>query len=193
MVASTLLLSLMLSIPFSAAQTLLEGGVKKVWTIPEAREEVFKGAQGVIDTWGFPTVDPNRQENFKAIALKKGIVANRQITVFNDKSYGVTEECSLETRYYDPVGALTMIQLDSTPGFSNDYCEMPFPSKALRYDYPSGRLIQAAFSTSEKNDYVYEADGSFLGHWLGAKCYNEDGSTCGWRRSFIEKSISRSK
>lgn len=177
----------------SYAGQVLQAGTTKVWSIQDAREEVFRGAKGTIDTWGFPSRDPDRAANLKAIAEKRSVSSGRKITVFDTKDYAVSAECSLESRYYDSSGELYLVQYNSSPSYSTEYCDQDFPIKSLRYDFPSGKLIQASFSPKRLDDYVYEADGSFLGHWLGSKCYNADGSICGYRRSFIEKTVSQPK
>lgn len=184
---SYIFLFLVLSLGSSWSEQTLQAGVTKAWTVDTAREEAFKGALPSIDTSSFSRVDPNGLENHMAIFKKQRRIGKRSITVFGTGNYAVCELCSLQSYYYDRSGVLTAVGFSDVPGFNSPECPDKKPiSRQYKHEYPSGELIYISLSVARHESYQFNHDGSLSSHWVGSKCYELDGSSCGIRMSYRE-------
>ena len=170
-----------------AQQREFTTGVSKSMSIDEARREAFREAQPWVDVSGFPTVDPNLLANRQQIQKGGGKVGDRVITVFKDGGYAVhllEEErlYSFASQYYASNGVLMAIEFD----VGNSYPSKSYKHAAVNlYPLKKGDLIGVGLHVSGQESYMFKPNGILTTHWLGDKCYQADGSSCGTRRAFI--------
>lgn len=167
------------------AEQPLRAGVSKIWSIDLARQEAFLNLQPKLNTSGFSQVDPYLLENRKAIQNHLAEFGNRHITVFSDGSYAYSELCSPIAYYYHSNGRLYGFDVNSSSSFNGASCpSAPYPHKSYKYLYPSGQVDLISLIIKPDESYSFNLNGSLFDHWIGSKCYNFDGSSCGTRQSF---------
>jgi hypothetical protein len=137
----------------------------------------------VIDVSSFQPVDPNYQQTLKAIAKHQLKLGTRTVTVFDDHSYSVLEECAPIVYYYTQKGELEAIQYPAT---SAPRCPSHYPNKDYKYSYPDGKLMQISLNAALGDNFVFLPDGQLAVHWKGNYCHEKNGSFCGTRHSFTE-------
>lgn len=184
-----LILSLLLSFPVvSFSEESLQAGISKVWTVDSARKEAFSDLKPWIDTNSLDPIDPNLIENKVSIKLKQRITPSHNfLTLFDEGLYAVAGLCQYTASYYSNSGRLLGIEYSSSSPYSDDHCSPVHPSKSYKYEYPSGKLISINLIVSSNESYTFDVDGTLYNHWIGNKCYEVDGKSCGTRKSFEEK------
>jgi hypothetical protein len=183
-----LLLLLSLTGVTYAQQREFVTGVSKSMTVDEARQEAFRTAKPWVDVSGFPTVDPNFLSNRHQVQKGGGKVGDRLITVFKYGQYSVhslKEEMSgpFVSQYFLSNGLLIAIEFDD----GGQHISKSYKHSAINNTpyFNKGQLIAINLSIGGKESYIFSTDGLMIAHWIGNKCYNTDGSSCGTRRSFI--------
>lgn len=84
-------------------------------------------------------------------------------------SYGVQyDDDPFHAYYYDLKGNLIQKDVKDKP-------RNTFPHKTISYD-AYGNIISISENVAPKEQYVYDADGSFKAHWIGNKCYDKNGN-----------------
>lgn len=173
-----------------AQQAPLQASATKTWTAETAREAVFQGVKGYIDTWGILPKDPDYKIHKANIKKASYLIGDMMITNFSIGGYATSKKCSTETLYYTSLGELESIDLKQYPSFESLECPSSFPSRAIRYSYPEGKLINAVFVAEKDNQFLYEPDGSLVSHWIKNKGFDAHGHFFGTRISHIERTIS---
>lgn len=136
-----LIFSIFLLICPAYAMTL-EGGVKKIETAQQARQEVF-----LKPIW---VIDPNPYKMYASKA-PDGYRAD-----YSDGSYSIASGNKMYD--YNAKNKLTYIAI-------SDKNVMDFPRKLSRYEYPSGKLVELTYGTSKSDGFIFATDGSLIGIW----------------------------
>lgn len=150
-----------------ASSKMITGEVQ--YSVNGVREEVLSSKPAPFDREKIRLniVDSNRVENL--ISLLKGVteLKDRILAYFSDGSYGVIyKDNPLEVFYYGNDGILTHNE-------KRDSAEYPYRS----YKYTTGgRLVNVGMRVSEDETFIYEPDGKLIAHWLGTRCYDENGN-----------------
>lgn len=142
---------------------------EKIFTeniVYEYDKEVFK--KELVDY----KKDSNYKMNIIAAKLGKTNLLNRVIVPFYAKKilygYGVIQKSDLKRcYYYTALGGLFIVEI-----FEKNYNDYPVVS--YQYD-TKGRLTSVVYSLSEFDEYMYSADGIFLGRWYKENYYNFKG------------------
>lgn len=156
----------------SAFSYTIKGAVS--YTVESARQIAFSGVKKQIDMSEYKNYfeDENFESNISAMAKNKTKYKNRKITKFSDGSYSIRYLNNYNvTYYYSDSGRLQSI----------DYNENgDFPLKSIKYK-DTGLLEAVALSVSSDEQYVFDAEGNFDGHWIGKNGYDENGNFFGTR------------
>lgn len=155
----------------------LSGQVSENWTIEKARQEAFKHVPQNID---FTKYAPQNSFHYQVLEAKKNKIShisNCEIEFFDDDTYAIRENESLEGLYYDENGNLTGLH------FENGHS---YPKITYKYLYPDGYLIGVSISIRKGDNYVFSYDGEFVIHWVGDVGYGPDGKVK-MRRKTIEE------
>lgn len=110
--------------------------------------------------------DKNYNENNSYIL--KGItqLKDRKLAKFSDGSYGVNYYDNPKyVWYYDKSGNLINTEIRTS---------QQYPYKTYKYDL-DGALVTMTMRVSEDETFIFNPLGQLLGHWLGEKCYNDNG------------------
>ena len=116
--------------------------------------------------------DTERETNLLLASSGGGELSDRIVVPFFYKkylyAYGIIYKNDLKTcYYYNALGGLFSIEY-----FEKDYGEFPVTS----YQYKTnGVLAAAVHNISEVDQYMYRADSSFIGRWLGENYYDGHG------------------
>ena len=144
----------------------LKGGV--TYTVEQARKEAFAGVQyflpkSIIEANMF---DPNFKDNVRAIKNKITETPDRFVGYFSDGSYCIVYKKDLHYEfYYNSNGKLDHVGLRSS---------LESPTKSYKYNN-SGNLEAVALIITTKDCYIFNADGTFVAHWINNKCYDING------------------
>ena len=159
-----ILLLLLISLPVQAE--MLTGGVK--YTTEDAKIELQNNRPSETDYLLKQNnfVDRNYKENYSS--LLKGVTRlnDRILGLFSDGSYAVNyiKEPN-HVWYYDKGGSLINIEVRTSS-------KVPYGS----YKYsPDGELVNMSLKVSEDETFIFSPFGQLLGHWVGEKCYDENG------------------
>lgn len=167
------LLVILLSHTLTASAELIQGGVSKSWTIDSARQEAFNNAQMHRDLSQFPAMDPYYSNSQKARVEHREHIGNIYYTFFASGHYSVDPLDRPYSFYFEPDGRLLYVEYDTV--------KRHYPSKAYKYKYPSGELETTSLSVDFDESFIFNPDGTLLGHWKHQNCYLADGSNCGTR------------
>lgn len=129
----------------------LEGGVKKIETAEQARQEVFLKPIWVIDPHPYKMYAEKAPEGYRVD--------------YSDGRYSVASGTKMFC--YTPNNKLYLISI-----FDKNVNE--YPRKSYRYFYPSGALASTAYSKSEGNAFEFNPDGSLIGVWENGIYYKGD-------------------
>lgn len=116
--------------------------------------------------------DSNYKMNIIAAKIGKTNLSDRIIVPFYAKKllygYGLIFRKDLKRcYYYNALGGLFVIE-----NFEKNYNDYPVAS----YQYNTkGKLTSVVYSLSEVDEYMYSADGIFLGRWYKENYYNYKG------------------
>ena len=148
----------------SYSQTI-SGGIK--YSQEDARIELQNNKPRVDFIFIASAVDENFDENLSY--LLKGITKlnDRTLAKFSDGSYGVNYNSDLMHVYYYDRGG-TLINAEVKTG------TIP-PYRTYKYD-PDGELVNMTMRVSENETYIFNPHGKLLGHWVGEKCFDENGN-----------------
>ena len=169
----------------------LQAKIEKAWTVDSAREEAFREAEATIDPSPFPKIDPNLIENRQIVTKGGGKINGRVITVFSSGGYAVQSADAYKYEintsfFYAENGSIEAVGIEKG---------IKYPKKTYKYtmtnDYfptvrNSGDLVSVHISVKSDDTYTFSPAGKLLAHWICDKCYNLDGSSCGWRESHSE-------
>lgn len=183
-----ILLLLQYGCAWSEGQTLT-ATVKEVWTVQKARNEALANLLPVIDVSSFQPIDPNYQQNRKAIAKRQTKLGSRTITIFDDHSYNILEDCAPISYYYTQKGELEAVQYPAT---SAPRCPKHYPNKDYKYSYPDGQLMFIGLNASFGDNFLFSPNGQLVVHWKGNYCHGKNGAFCGTRHAF-KKTIGKTK
>lgn len=178
-----ILLALLLSFGFAAAQEPLTASVKKTWTVDAARQEAFKNAKQRIN-FSEPDLDPELLVNRRLVDQGGGSTEERVVTVFRGQNYSVQKVGDNRVFYYTPGGNLFSIEF---AGYKKTY---PYAAyKHWTFDnfetgIHKGDLATVSLTTGPNESFGFLPDGTLDSHWLNDKCFKADGSSCGSRTSF---------
>lgn len=136
-----LILSIFVLIHPAYALTL-EGGVKKIETAEQARQEVFLKPIWVIDPHPYKMYASKAPDGYRLD--------------YSDGTYSIATGSKMLT--YSPNNKLIYIAI-------SDKNVMNFPRKLSRYEYPSGKLVELTYGTSPKDGFIFKPDGSLAGIW----------------------------
>jgi len=137
-----LLSFLLLILLISPANALtLEGGVKKIETVQDAKQEVFLKPIWVIDPHPYEMYAKKAPEGYR----------------IDDDNNGYSVASGKKMYDYEN-NKLVSIAI-------SDKNVMNFPRKLLRYEYPSGKLTELTYGTSPTDGYVFRPDGSIKCIW----------------------------
>lgn len=194
-----LCLLLSLSTPVFAEQITI--GIKKTWTVDEAREAAFKNAPTYADMSNYRSVDPDIIENRILINKGGGEVklpdGVKQISVFGNGGYAVAiyyfRDAEIYKAGYEPPsfyylnnGALISVSYELKTGNIAKSYKYAY-GNYFAPQYRHGQLMRVSISTEADGDYMFHPDGTLSAHWVNEKCYNADGSSCGDRKTFVSK------
>ena len=142
---------------------VIKGGVH--YTVESAREEAFSKVRYTIpmDEHKKYLTDPgfSLDKNGKPKIRKFG----RFVTFFSDGEYGVFSVITGFAYYYDKNGKLYALMKNTSSNY---------PVLIPKYDI-KGQLIEVMYRVEKNNTYVYGADKTYKGHWLGNNFYNPSG------------------
>ena len=138
------------------------------YTVNEARQIAFENVQYKIDMSHYKNhfVDPNFEENLKALKKGKKKYKNRYINHFSNNTYGIMYKSNLYVvYYYTQKGKLFAIDI---------YNKKSYPKKAVKYSI-NGDLDGIILDLSSNEGYMFNAQKKLEAHWIGDNCYNEKG------------------
>lgn len=160
-----LILTIFLTMP--AGATTLTGGV--TYTVESARKEAFanveyKLPQKLIDS---NRIDPNFEENKRAIKKGESEFGDRYLTQFSAGGYGLVYKDNL----YFEFNYASNGKIESIGKRSGLKC----PVKLYKYNQQN-ELIQIALYVTLKENYIFEPNGQLIAHWIENKCYDINGN-----------------
>ena len=167
-------LAILLALPASAL--ILQGNAEI--NTQAAREETFNninyalGPNEFRDYWN----DPNYAINYNALKNGSNKVANRQLSLFSDGTYGVRYlNDPYHNYYYDENGILFKVDVLNKP--YNVY-----PHRSVAYNR-YGAFKNATYVVSKNEQYLYDKNKNLLGHWVENACYDENGNVLMLRKN----------
>ena len=140
---------IILLIGLSVQAVVIKGGVH--YTVESAREEAFSKVRYTI------SLDKNGKPKIRKFG--------RFVTFFSDGEYGVFSVITGFAYYYDKNGKLYALMKNTSSNY---------PVLIPKYDI-KGQLIEVMYRVEKNNTYVYGADKTYKGHWLGNNFYNPSG------------------
>ena len=160
-----LVLLLILNLFSFANATTLTGGIK--YTQEDARLELQHNKPSANFVLNAEAIDSNYDQNIGA--LLKGITKlnDRTLAKFSDGSYGVNYyNDPTHVYYYDKSGTLINAEIKTS---------LEYPYRTYKYA-PDGELVTMTMRVSEEETFIFNPHGKLLGHWVGANCYDENGT-----------------
>lgn len=142
------------------------------WTPEEAREKAFSSIQSRVDISGYPSKDPNFEENQQALKDNKEMVGDRFITANDDPliAYVVSkldkQGRPLVTMFYGKDGHLNGVRLFSNidyPKSAYIYC-MQDECNTGKNKYGVGDLMSVSFHPSEREVFYFSPDRQLDAH-----------------------------
>lgn len=155
---------LLLFFGLAANAIVIKGGIH--YTVETARQEAFSKVKYSIpmDEHKKYLSDPgfSKDKNGKTKIRKFG----RFVTFFSDGEYGVFSMRTGFAYFYDKNGKLYALMKKQ---------QLNYPLLVPKYD-TNGKLIEVMYKVKPQNTYVYGADKSYKGHWLGDNFYDTNGN-----------------
>ncbi len=169
-----IVLSLFLTMPVSAL--VLQGNAQ--FNAEAAREETFNninyalGPNEFRDYW----TDPNHDANYSALSKGATKVANRQLSLFSDGTYGVRYlNDPYHNYYYQQDGSLFKVDVLNKPYYV-------YPHRSVAYN-KYGTFKNATFVVSKNEQYLYDSEKRLMGHWVDDACYDGKGNVLMLRKT----------
>ena len=138
------------------------------YTVNEARQIAFENIQHKIDMNNYKNhfVDPNFEENLKALQKGKKKYKDRYLNKYSDTTYGIMYKSNLYVvYYYTQKGKLYAIDI---------YNKKSYPKKAVKYNI-NGDFEGVMLDLTRKEAYIFNINKKLEAHWIGDNCYNEKG------------------
>ncbi|MBL7073300.1 MAG: hypothetical protein ISS33_05950 [Candidatus Omnitrophica bacterium] len=144
------------------------------WTEETAREEAFRDIKYSIDLTQYPTLDPNFEENQKA--LREGgrqriadrfITANPVPPIYYVVSKLGNKGDVQSTMFYGKDGRLLSVRLFSCPGYPRVayfYCVDKESCRWKDEEYEPGELMSVSLHVSGSEAFYFRHDSRFSGH-----------------------------
>ncbi len=154
----------------------LQAQVQKSWTVPEARAVGFSQARPWVDVSVYPAKDPFYSVHLLARSKGQTQIGSRLITYFDNGHYSISEMNGDRGFYYTPQGQLYAVDFDASEAY---------PIKSYKHHYPSGNLVNVSLTVKPGEDFVFNAQGDLLTHWMGTQCFNAIGQLISTRSSMV--------
>ena len=170
------ILAIMLLISLPTSALILQGNAE--FNAEIAREETFNNIVYTLDPEEFKEhwSDPNHVINYNTLKNGQNRIANRELSLFSDGTYGVRYLSDpYHNYYYDPEGVLFKIDVLNKP--FNVY-----PHRSIAYNR-YGSFKNATFVISKTEQYLYDVNKKLLGHWVGNACYDSKGNVLMLRKN----------
>lgn len=150
----------------SACAKTLKGAVS--YTVEAARKEAFANVeytipQSIIDS---NLVDPNFEENKKAIKNGSKELGDRYITHYSNGGYGIIYKNNLYYEFYYKDNG----NLDSIGKRTGLTC----PTKSYVFK-TNGNLEEIHLYVSLQDTFIFKPNGELSAHWIYNKCYDKNG------------------
>ena len=145
----------------------ITGGIE--YSTTDARLELQNNRPMSADfiLYGNNYTDNYRDENISA--LLKGItnLKDRTLAKFSDNTYGVIyNNDPKHVWYYNNDGILI---------YAEEKASLTYPYRTYKYT-PDGELVNMTMRVSGSETYIFDTVGNLLGHWVGKKCFDENGN-----------------
>lgn len=163
--------------------TVIQAKVQKSWTVPEARAVGFAQARPWVDLSAYPAKDPYYAVHLVARTKGQTQIGSRLITYFDNGHYSISEMNGDRGFYYTPQGNLYAVDFDASEAY---------PIKSYKHHYPSGKLVNVSLTVKPGEDFVFNAQGDLLTHWMGTQCFNAVGQLISTRSSMTFETASKS-
>ena len=144
----------------------LTGGIK--YTVDDAKIELQNNRPSASDYIVTKNnfVDKDRNANYFALLKGKTDFKDRILAMFSDGSYAVNYKNDLQhVWYYAKDGTLINVEFRTS---------LEYPYGSYKYS-PDGELVNMSLRVSKDETYIFSPFGELLGHWVGDKCYDENG------------------
>ena len=144
----------------------IKGGIS--FSVNQARNIAFLKTPQKIDIYAYKNyfVDPNIEENLKALQKGKKKYKDRIISIFDDNSYGIIyKENKKIGYYYDNQGKLVFIEIK---------LNTKYPYTAAMYNI-KGELENTRVTVTPSETFIFDTNKKLQSHWIGDNCYNEKG------------------
>lgn len=160
-------LFLMVLMMLPAGAEVLTGGVK--YTVNDAKIELQHNrplaTDFIVTRNNF--VDKDRNANYFALLKGKTNLNDRILALFSDGTYAVNYKNDLKhVWYYDKDGTLINVEIRTS---------LEFPYGSYKYS-PDGELVNMSLRVSKDETFIFSKFGELLAHWVGEKCYDENGN-----------------
>jgi len=143
------------------------------WTKETARKEAFHNIKRNINITQYSAIDPNFEENQKALREGRIRVADRLIIAYTEpsKGYAVSKMddgdniCS--SMFYEKDGRLLSVQLFSRQGYPRTACTYCVDKKSYRRKnevYEPGELMRVSLHISDEEQFYFKQNGHFVAH-----------------------------
>ena len=132
-----------------------------------AREETFsKPLEKISFDKIYPRFyDSKNIENLNYLLQGITELKDRKLAKFSDGSYGI--------QYYDdPMFSWYYSQNGKLINFTQKDSES-YPHRVTKFK-PDGSIANTGYRVSERESFLFTADGKLLAHWLGNNCYDEN-------------------
>ena len=142
------------------------------WTEQDARQEAFRDVQYRIDASGYPLIDPDLQENQRALKEGQGRVGDRFISSNPEPPVGYVVSKLDErnrpriTMFYKKDGRLLSVRLFSKPDYPRVayiYCAEDGYVEDGK-EYKAGELMSVSFHISGREAFYFRPNGRCTGH-----------------------------
>ncbi len=147
------------------------------FSVQDAREEAFYDLPLTLNTRQFGWADPDWPN-------KQSQPGQRIVTVFDDGSYGVKIPGRIHRFYYNALGVLEIVQVNSAgesyPRKGAQYCVGPY---CKRLGLSEGSLMGVVLDVSPEEGYLFYPDKRLAAIWRNDVCTRPDGRACGTRKT----------
>jgi len=143
------------------------------WTEETARKEVFHNIKRNINITQYSAIDPNFEENQKALREGRTRVADRFITANSEPSIGYVVskmddgDNVRSTMFYGKDGRLLSVRLfsrQSYPRTAYIYCVDKESCRRKNEVYEPGDLMSVSLHISGREKFYFKQNGRFSGH-----------------------------
>lgn len=156
----------MLLIVLPSSAQVLEGEIK--YSVNDAKIELQHNRPSTADYLLTKNnfYDSEYNKNYSALLKGKTNLNDKILALFSDGTYAINYKNDLKhVWYYDKNGALINIEVRTS---------LDFPYGSYKYD-PDGELVNMSLKVSKDETFIFSPLGQLLGHWIGEKCYDENG------------------